>query len=44
MGLEALLAEEPGPRDQFEEMFLAYAMGLMRAQTGSGAPGEGGSP
>ena len=42
MGLEALLADEPGAIDteQFEEMFLAYAMGLIRARTAAEAPGE----
>jgi AcrR family transcriptional regulator len=41
MGLEALLADEPGPAgtEQFEEMFLAYAMGLVRAPTAAAAPG-----
>jgi hypothetical protein len=34
MGLEALLADPPdrGPDQRFEEMFVAYAMGLMRAR------------
>jgi AcrR family transcriptional regulator len=40
LGLEALLADEPGAVDQLEEMFLAYAMGLIRARPGAG---EGGS-
>jgi hypothetical protein len=44
MGLEALLADEPDSSEQFEEMFLAYAMGLMRAPTGTGTPGEGRLP
>jgi AcrR family transcriptional regulator len=44
MGLEALLADEPDSTEQFEEMFLAYAMGLMRAPTGTGTPGEGRLP
>jgi hypothetical protein len=44
MGLEALLADEPDSTGQFEEMFLAYAMGLMRAPTGTGTPGEGRLP
>ena len=44
MGLEALLADEPDGGDQFEEMFLAYAMGLIRAPTGTGAPREGRLP
>jgi AcrR family transcriptional regulator len=40
IGLEALLADEPDSSAQFEEMFLAYAMGPMRAPTGTGTPGE----
>src|SRR5215218_9257444 len=32
MGLEALLADDPRAADQFEEMFLAYAMGLISAR------------
>ena len=36
LGLEALLADEPGPVDQLEEMFLAYAMGLIKARPGTG--------
>jgi AcrR family transcriptional regulator len=42
MGLEALLADEPGATgtEQFEEMFLAYAMGLIRARTAAEAPGK----
>jgi AcrR family transcriptional regulator len=44
MGLEALLADEPDSTEQFEEMFLAYAMGMTRARTGTGAPGEGRLP
>jgi AcrR family transcriptional regulator len=46
MGLEALLADEPGAvgTEQFEEMFLAYAMGLLRARTATGAPGRGKRP
>jgi BetI-type transcriptional repressor, C-terminal len=44
MGLEALLADEPDSSEQFEEMFLAYATGLMRAPTGTGTPGEGRLP
>jgi AcrR family transcriptional regulator len=43
MGLEALLTEEPEVMDRFEEMFLAYATGLIGARTATGAPGEGGS-
>jgi AcrR family transcriptional regulator len=41
MGLEALLADEPGATDaeQFEEMFVAYAMGLLRPRTAAEAPG-----
>ena len=41
MGLEALLADEPNATDtgQFEEMFLAYATGLMRARTAAEGPG-----
>jgi hypothetical protein len=41
MGLETLLADEPGAMDQFEEMFLAYAMGLIEGRTGTGPPREG---
>lgn len=46
MGLEALLAEEPDGSgiEHFEEMFLAYATGLMRARTTAEAPGEGRLP
>jgi hypothetical protein len=44
MGLEALLADEPAAMHQFEEMFLAYAMGLIRARPAPGAPGEGRLP
>lgn len=46
MELEALLADEPGAIDtgQFEEMFLAYAIGLLRARTAAEAPGEGRLP
>jgi AcrR family transcriptional regulator len=46
MGLEALLADRPGAADpdQFEEMFLAYAMGLIRARAPSGPPAEGRLP
>jgi AcrR family transcriptional regulator len=42
MGLEALLADEPDAIDseQFEEMFLAYAMGLMRAPAAARPPGR----
>jgi AcrR family transcriptional regulator len=41
MGLEALLADEPAATgiEQFEEMFLAYTMGLMRAPTTAVPPG-----
>ena len=40
MGLEALLADEPGAAgaEQSEEMFLACAMGLMRARAAAEAP------
>jgi AcrR family transcriptional regulator len=41
MGLEALLADDPGAADQFEEMFLAYAMGLIRARPGTPDAAEG---
>jgi AcrR family transcriptional regulator len=46
MGLEALLADQPdADHDQgFEEMFLAYAMGLIRARPPSEAPAEGRLP
>jgi AcrR family transcriptional regulator len=44
LGLEALLADEPGAVDQLEEMFLAYAMGLIRPRPGTGASGEGRLP
>jgi hypothetical protein len=44
MGLEALLADEPDAMRQFEEMFLAYAMGLIRARPSPDAPGEGRLP
>ena len=44
MGLEALLADEPAAMHQFEEMFLAYAMGLIKARPAMGAPGEGRLP
>ena len=44
MGLEALLADEPSAMHQFEEMFLAYAMGLIKARPAMGAPGEGRLP
>jgi AcrR family transcriptional regulator len=46
MGLEALLADEPGTiaTQQFEQMFLAYAMGLTRPRTTSEAPGKGRLP
>jgi AcrR family transcriptional regulator len=43
LGLEALLADEPRAVDEFEEMFLAYAMGLIEVRPGTDAPGEGGS-
>ena len=42
LGLEALLADDTGTPDPFEEMFLAYVMGLIRARPGTGAPGRGG--
>jgi AcrR family transcriptional regulator len=38
MGLERLLDPEATPLAQFEEMFLAYAMGVIRPRTGDGAP------
>ena len=46
MGLEALLADQPeADHDQrFEELFLAYAMGLIRARPPSEAPAEGRLP
>jgi hypothetical protein len=44
LGLEALLADEPRAVDQFEEMFLAYAMGLIKVRPGMDAPGEGRLP
>jgi AcrR family transcriptional regulator len=44
LGLEALLADEPGAVDQLEEMFLAYAMGLIKARPGTVASGEGRLP
>lgn len=44
LGLEALLADDTGTLDPFEEMFLAYVMGLIRARPGTGAPGEGRLP
>jgi hypothetical protein len=40
MGLEALLADDPAAPEQFEEMFVAYAMGLIRERPGVAAPGE----
>lgn len=43
LGLEALLSDELTAVDEFEEMFLAYAMGLIRARPGTDPPGEGGS-
>ena len=43
LGLEALLADDTGTLDPFEEMFLAYVMGLIRARPATGAPGWGGS-
>jgi AcrR family transcriptional regulator len=43
MGLEALLADQPAAADQFEEMFVAYATGLIRARPGTAA-GEGRLP
>jgi hypothetical protein len=44
MGLELLLAEEPGTTTRYEEMFLAYATGLMRARPGNDGPAEGRHP
>ena len=46
MGLEALLADEQGAAaaDQFEQMFLAYATGLIRARTATARPAEGRLP
>ena len=44
MGLELLLSEEPGTTTPYEEMFLAYAMGLIRPRTGTGPPGRGRQP
>ena len=44
MGLELLLSEEPGTTTQYEEMFLAYAMGLIRPRTGTDGPGKGRQP
>jgi AcrR family transcriptional regulator len=44
MGLELLLSEEPGTTTQYEEMFLAYAMGLLRPRTGADGPGKGRQP
>jgi AcrR family transcriptional regulator len=44
MGLELLLSEEPGTTTRYEEMFLAYAMGLLRPRTGADGPGKGRHP
>ena len=44
LGLEALLADEPRAVDQFEEMFLAYAMGLIKGRPGTDEPREGRLP
>lgn len=44
MGLEALLADDPGAADQFEEMFLAYAMGLISARPDTAAATKGRLP
>jgi AcrR family transcriptional regulator len=46
MGLERLVDPTAAPLAQFEEMFVAYAMGLTRPRTGSGtgAPPEGRLP
>jgi hypothetical protein len=44
MGLELLLAEEPGTTTRYEEMFLAYATGLMSARPGNHGPPEGRHP
>jgi AcrR family transcriptional regulator len=41
LGLEALLADGPTAVDQFEEMFLAYATGLIRGRPGTGTTREG---
>jgi hypothetical protein len=44
LGLESLLADEPGAVDQFEGMFMAYAMGLIRTRPGRRGAGEGRLP
>jgi hypothetical protein len=44
MGLETLLAGEPEAMGQFEEMFVAYAMGLIEGRPGADPPGEGRLP
>jgi hypothetical protein len=46
MGLEALLADEQGATaaDQLEQMFRAYATGLIRARTATARPAEGRLP
>jgi hypothetical protein len=38
IGLERLLDPQATPLAQFEEMFLAYAMGVIRPRTSTGAP------
>ena len=43
MGLERLLEDEPSTTALYEEMFLAYAMGLIRARPAAARPGRGGS-
>jgi hypothetical protein len=43
LGLETLLSDELTAVDEFEEMFLACAMGLIRARPGTDTPEEGGS-
>ena len=44
LGLEALLADDPRAADQFEEMFLAYAMGLISARPDTAAATKGRLP
>jgi hypothetical protein len=44
MGLELLLSEEPGTTTKYEEMFLAYVMGLLRPRTGTDGPAKGRHP
>jgi AcrR family transcriptional regulator len=43
LGLEALLSDELTAVDEFEAMFLAYAMSLIRARPGADTSWEGGS-